>query len=189
MSLQWSDIPGYFDFADIYSEAVASAPDDSVLVEVGTLWGRSAVYMAQEIQKSGKRLQFYVVDQWRPYIDHGYDVPNNFPEVMQQHGTIFQGFAHYLEASGLSEYIRILRMDSAEAAHLFLDLPPHFVFIDANHEYENCLRDIRAWDRHMAKGSVIAGHDISWESVRSAVDCVYGMSAVEVRNDSWIMRK
>lgn len=187
--MTWDQIPGYFDFQDIYSEAVASAPEGGVLVEVGTLWGRSAVYMAERIKESGKNLKFYVVDRWRPYVEQGFDVAGNFPEIIKQHGSMFGGFAYYIESSGLSEYIRVLRMDSSEAAKLFLDLPPHFVFIDANHEYENCLRDIQSWDPYMPKGSVIAGHDYDWESVKRAVDDHFGDDVAEARVRSWIVRK
>ena len=37
----WQDIPGFFDFADIYDQAVDEAKDGDTLIEVGAFLGKS----------------------------------------------------------------------------------------------------------------------------------------------------
>ena len=64
--MTWEDVPGFFDFQAVYDMAVDTAEDVDTLVEVGTLFGKSAVYMAAKIKASGKNLSFYVVDKWEP---------------------------------------------------------------------------------------------------------------------------
>jgi hypothetical protein len=56
-------------------------------------------------------------------------------------------------------WMHILRRDSAEAADLVP--PPWFVFIDADHSYDACKRDIEAWRRVVVPGGILSGHDHS----------------------------
>ncbi len=58
----WHDIPGFFDFMDLYDLAVSGVRDGDTLVEVGSFLGKSAAYMAERIRESGKRLHFQCVD-------------------------------------------------------------------------------------------------------------------------------
>ena len=53
-----NDLPGWFDFHDIYKMAVDTCPKDGehTFIEIGTCFGKSAVYMAEEIEKSRKKL-------------------------------------------------------------------------------------------------------------------------------------
>ena len=60
----WQDIPGFFDFQDIYDQAVDEAKDGDTLIEVGAFLGKSAAYMAEQIKLSGKDLRLFVVDSW-----------------------------------------------------------------------------------------------------------------------------
>jgi hypothetical protein len=57
-------IPGWFDFANIYTDRVNSASDGAHFVELGAWKGKSAAYMAVEIANSGKKIQFDCVDIW-----------------------------------------------------------------------------------------------------------------------------
>jgi hypothetical protein len=57
-------IPGWFDFANIYTDRVNSASNGAHFVELGAWKGKSAAYMAVEIANSGKKMQFDCVDIW-----------------------------------------------------------------------------------------------------------------------------
>ncbi len=66
--------------------------------------------------------------------------------------------------------VRILRMDTVKAADFIDDESLDFVFIDADHSFEGCTRDIDAWEPKVRKGGMVAGHDYHWPTVRKAVD-------------------
>ena len=64
-----------------------------------------------------------------------------------------------------------MRMDSVEAAKRVEDGSLDFVFIDGDHSYDGCKRDIAAWTPKVKLGGWIGGHDYSerW-GVKRAVD-------------------
>lgn len=51
------------------------------------------------------------------------------------------------------------RKDSVEAAADFADGGLDWVYIDADHHYENVKRDIEAWFPKVRAGGIVAGHD------------------------------
>lgn len=190
MNEYWKDVPGFFDFQDVYDEAVAQARNGDSLVEVGTLFGRSALYMAARIAESGKKLEFYVCDTWQLK-----DVPGGTdyfrtPRVdaeLRKHGTLYNAFQHYVEASQLEEYITVLRKPSTVAATEFSAAHlTSFVFIDADHSYAGCAGDIDAWRPAIRSGGTIAGHDYdpSWPGVKLAVEQRFG-GRVQIMGNSW----
>lgn len=73
-------------------------------------------------------------------------------------------------AKKYGERARILKMDTAEAAQSFEDQSFDFVFIDGDHSTQGVTRDIQAWLPKIREGGYITGHDISWPSVKKAVD-------------------
>jgi predicted O-methyltransferase YrrM len=45
-----------------------------------------------------------------------------------------------------------------------------FVFVDGDHSYKSCKRDIELWRPKVRPGGLLCGHDINWLSVRTAVE-------------------
>jgi predicted O-methyltransferase YrrM len=160
--MKWSDIPGWFDYQQLYKDAVARAKDGDVLVELGVFYGQSAAFMAQVIKESGKKLTFYAVDLWNKTAD------NDHKDVNED---IFQAFWHNMNLCGISEFITPLQMSTAEAASHFAEkgIALDFVFIDANHTYPYVKADIENYLPLMKPGAVLAGHDIYFDSVKKAV--------------------
>lgn len=63
----------------------------------------------------------------------------------------------------------ILKDYTTEAAIHFDDASIDFVFIDADHGYEGCLKDIATWAPKVKKGGYVIGHDIHFSTVKKAV--------------------
>jgi MMP 1-O-methyltransferase len=161
---EWSD------FFPIYDEAVRTAPSGSILIEVGSFWGKSAVYLAEAAKLADKNLKVYCIDPWsaRPdnnpgLFDHEHGKLGHIePQVhAEHHNSMFETFAYFLERTGLSpDPLRVMRMESLEAAELFNEaIPIHFIFLDGDHEYDYVIRELRAWAPLLSRGGFIAGHD------------------------------
>ena len=163
----WRCVPGFCAFKSIYDNAVATAKDGDTLIEVGSLYGKSTLYMAEQIFISGKNLSFYAIDKWMedPRIDLFLR-----DSINREHGGLFGAFIYYLEQSGFREFVRVIRMDSADSAQLFMGRKLHFVFLDAGHSYKELSRDIQSWEH--ADITYLGGDDYTqeWPGVIQAVE-------------------
>jgi predicted O-methyltransferase YrrM len=167
----YKDIPSeWSDFFAIYDEAVRTAPPGSRLIEVGSFWGKSACYLAEAAKLADKQLAVYAVDPWgaRPsnnpgMFDPAHGAKGHIEPVIhaEHHNSCFETFAYFVERAGLSpDPLRVMRMESLEAAQLFRGMMPlHFVFLDGDHNYEYVIRELRAWTPLLGPGGFIAGHD------------------------------
>lgn len=180
-------LPGYFDFQDIYAEEVKNAPQGATFVELGTYCARSLAFMAVEIANSGKSIHCSSFDLWNGFSRQG--------------TWTYEKIERAFSEAGVLPYVAMLQSDSALAASRFADGSVDFVFIDANHSLEGCLRDMRAWWPKMKPGATFAGHDYydnnpqnipkMWPGVRDAVKTFTKETGLPVvrRGTSWVMKK
>ena len=114
---------------------------------VGAEIGVERAVFAKEIMKSAKEL--YLVDPWKSY--KGYR-----DHVSQDK---LDGFFKEAQERMQHKNCTFIRKFSMDAVKDFPDESLDFVYIDANHDYENCKNDIREWSKKVKKGGIIAGHD------------------------------
>lgn len=178
--LRWQDVPGWFDFQEIYDQAVKESKDGDTFVEVGVFLGRSTLYLAEKVKESGKRINLYAVDlfdhkDWEGAIRRNHvapylDAPDEFPHC--------SGVDHYtairyvLTASGMWDRINLVHGASLDAAKMFSDHSLRFVFLDADHGYQSVREDLAAWSPKVMPGGILAGHDYvsQWPGVIQAVN-------------------
>jgi hypothetical protein len=115
-------------------------------VEVGVKEGENISYLLRH----NPDLFMYAVDPWciQPEETETYENWNM--------GSVYKTFLS--SVSPFMERVEVIRKFSVEAANDFND-HVDFVFIDAQHNYKNCLADIAAWRN---KCDFISGHDY-WE--------------------------
>lgn len=196
--MSWRDLPGWFDFEDVYSEIAESVPDGGRIVEVGVFMGRSAAFLAHRLLELGKtRVQLYLVDTWED--DGNWSVPDGwtgdrrwggeYADAIAAKGGPFSAFLEgmLLHARRELEFCRVLRCSSADASWA-IDTPLHAVFVDAAHDYDNALRDIRTWGPLVSADGILAGHDYPFSGVKRAVNESFAPGTFEVRGSSWVVK-
>lgn len=141
-------IPGWFDFADLYSEQIRLADDMAHFVEVGTFYGKSASYMGVEVAKSNKKIFFDAIDLFEAGGD-----PTTPQIGDDSYEVCLENVSH------VKDYVNVIKADSVSAASTYEDNSLDFVFIDAQHTKEATLRDLEAWYPKVKVGGTIAGHD------------------------------
>lgn len=184
-----SDIPGWFDFHDVYQNAVARFPSGT-FVELGSYYGQSTAYLAEQIRISMNKVRrsnivFYAVDLWKkdPRNDHNSHLLSE---------DIFPDFVSHLQQLHLEHLVIPVQQSTTEAARIFREkkITFDFIFIDANHTFEAVRDDINNYLPLLNDGGIIAGHDIYMSGVRKAVDLAFGNRwTFNNSGSSWIHHK
>lgn len=117
-------------------------------VEVGVAEGN---YAAEFLNLWSGR--YVMVDRWQ-HID-GYDDVMNGPDG--EHEVRYQ--QAMAVAARFPGRVQVCRMDSVAAAQQFADRSLDFVYIDGDHSFAGCQRDIIAWAPKIRVGGMLAGHD------------------------------
>jgi len=160
-----------------------------VIAEIG-VW--KSTLIKQVLRSCGNIVTAYWgVDPWKHFESY-----EEFePDMARYSNTNLDGWdSAYLYSCKLMYYfpqLKILRLQSTEAAKLFP--PGHFdlVFIDADHRYDGALADVKAWLPLVRKGGIISGHDYkpSHLGVMKAIDEVVGKDVTIIQDSSVWMKK
>jgi predicted O-methyltransferase YrrM len=176
----YNTIYGYFDFSDIYTHALNTFPNGR-FIEIGSWLGKSTCFMAEVIKENNLPVKFYTVDTFLGEIN-----ATDQQEIVQKEGgNIYNRFLHNMKDGGVLDYVTALMMTSEEASKLFDDESFDFIFIDAEHLYENVKQDLNNWYPKLKKGGIFAGHDYR-EGVQKAVDEFFENKKIQPIGSSWI---
>jgi predicted O-methyltransferase YrrM len=178
----YTDIPGWFNEEWLYDRMIGQAPSNATFVEVGCWLGKSTAYCASRIRECGKAISFYAVDTWLGSPSE----PAMVEAVARAGGSVYDLFRANMEAVGVVDAIRPLRLPSVAAATLFANGSLDFVFIDADHTCAAVQGDIAAWRPKIKCGGILAGHD--WNTYGSVQQAVTAMLSRDfaVEGNCWI---
>ncbi len=173
----YKEIEGWFDFEGTYDFLLKSVPEGGVFVEVGAWLGKSSSYLCSKANDK----KIHIVDTWKGSPD----------ELDTYHKLATETDIYEIFLSNMSGYeFTPHRSDSIVASKQFEDKSCDVVFIDATHNYESVLADVKAWLPKVKDGGYISGHDYAswWPGVVKAIDEVFGDKVI-VMNGCWIYKK
>jgi predicted O-methyltransferase YrrM len=141
---------------------------DGIAVELGVWLGRSLSYILPTCRRLN--ITVYAVDPWKL--------------------CSIDLFKANLARMNASDQVRILHMESFEAAAQFLNESVDVLMIDTSHEYEDTIREIDAWWPKLKVGGDMLLHDYCYPQfkVREAVDLRFGKPD-ELRCSLCLIRK
>jgi len=139
-------------------EAAGAAPGP--FVEIGSWCGRSSVYLGRAARAAGRVL--FAVDHHRGSEEHqpgeGYHDPELFDAALGRVETL-PALRRTLALADLeSHVVPVVGPSALVGANWGGALA--FVFIDGGHAMETALADYRAWSGHVARGGLLAIHDV-----------------------------
>jgi hypothetical protein len=157
-------------------------------VEVGVLKGE----MSASLLRQRRNLTLLMVDRWTNDPSNKSD-----PKFYSRDNSYFESSMRAAIASTdfASDRRTIIKESSLKAASTVEDDSLDFVFIDADHGYEECLSDIRAWFPKLRSNGIMCGHDYHRpnypeEGVKRAVDEFLmgsGMRLETDRDNTWFL--
>ncbi|KKS13833.1 hypothetical protein A2617_00270 [Candidatus Daviesbacteria bacterium RIFOXYD1_FULL_41_10] len=139
--------------------------------EVGVYKGAYSV----ELCKANPGLKLYCIDSWG---------------IGKKNQGLYKKIYDYAQRR-LSIFGATLIKDlSMDAVKKFDDNSLDFVYIDAEHVYEESNQDIREWAKKVRPGGIVSGHDYDWVDVGKAVNEYvskhkYKLNTTEDKNCSW----
>lgn len=147
-------------------DLIKKLPNNMRVVEVGTYAGESA----EIFLKSGKVDVIYCIDLW--HIKDWAEAEKYVDILMSKYPN------------------KILKMKSSSdlACQFLLNEDFDLVYIDANHYYEPCKKDIVNYLPKVKKGGWIGGHDYKMDSVKRAVNEILGEPDYVFADSSWLKK-
>ena len=139
--------------------------------EIGVLAGRTLFHLLDNCPG----LTMIAVDTWpAEIVDKDGRVLN-----LVRTGEKFRAKAYTPE---YTDRCIVLHGKSADMAWDVKDGTLDFVFIDADHSLPGVRADIAAWAPKVKPGGMVLGHDINWQSVRTAVREAFGTHTTYANN-------
>lgn len=115
-------------------------------VELGVYRGM----FTERLARRAPNTEFIGIDAWTSY-----------PGYIEYEKNDLENDAYLHAAEKLKSFknVKLIKAWSLDGAKMFEDESLDFVFIDANHNYENVVADIAAWSKKVRPGGIVSGHD------------------------------
>lgn len=130
---------------------------DVIGVELGVWTGFN---MAHLLEDCDNIKELYGIDPYTPYQDWNRFIDQKLMDEAKQ--TAINNVKEFGPRS-----ILVLR-PSEEAVSLFKKID--FIFIDGDHSYEMCYKDLNLWYNKVRPGGLFSGHDFSLPGVNKALE-------------------
>jgi hypothetical protein len=149
----------------------------SLIIEVGSWKGRSAINMAKKLQSLNIDCEILCVDTWLGSPENwlGKEDKNGYDSLRIVNGrpNLYDTFLNNVVANKCEKYITPFPLTS-EAAYFVLEklsVKSKMIYIDAGHEYESVVQDIEMYWRLLENGGVMILDDyMAWSGVTKAVN-------------------
>lgn len=150
----------------------------SLIIEVGSWKGRSAINMAKKIESLNIDCEILCVDTWLGSPEHwlGKESTQHWYDslkIINGRPNLYDTFLNNVVAYKCEKYITPFSLTS-EAAYFVLrslSVKSKMIYIDAGHEYESVIKDIEMYWQLLEDGGVMILDDyISWSGVTKAVN-------------------
>jgi len=152
---EFNEIPGWFSYENLYDKMVESANDSATFVEVGAWFGKSTNHMASKIKESKKNIEFIAVDTWKGSLDE--ELHQNI--VGSFGGDIYSDFIENTILSGNDKSFKTIKDTSENASKQFPNNSIDYIMIDAGHDYDSVINDLKRWYHKVKPGGIVSGDD------------------------------
>lgn len=169
-----------------------------LIIEVGSWKGSSAISMAKYFLNKNITPTILCVDNWNGSTYHRF-YDGAFPSLYCKNGfpTLYPRFLSNIIHDNLQEYIVPVPHSSHDAARYLkkLNIAADFCYVDACHELDEVLDDMKSYWPLIKKGGTMLGddHDSGWPGVIQAVDKFttdhFLKENFELYGAEWVIRK
>lgn len=188
------DIKGWNSDAEIFPQLINEVKP-SLIIEVGTWKGASAIHMASLVQALNLNTKIICVDTWLGALEMWTDKEDEdrYSALKLKNGypTIYYQFLYNVIEAGFGDIIVPFPQTSSIAARYFekMNIKADLIYIDASHDRNDVRDDIVAYSTILNDGGIMFGDDYhTWQDVREAVDSITYNNTVVIGNH-WVIKK
>lgn len=148
------------DEAEALYQAALTAGDLGPVLEIGSYCGKSTIYLGLACRQTDNTV--FALDHHRGSEEHQQGEFFHDPELYDDGISAldtFREFRRNIEAAGLNDSVVPVVSDSQTASRHWRT-PLGMLFIDGGHSLDAALNDYRCWVSAIARGGVLAIHDV-----------------------------
>jgi Methyltransferase domain len=166
--------------------------EPKIILEIGTWEGRSALSWADASSKYNTAI--ICVDTWLGSVEHyenklaGSEWERSRIFLEDGYPSIYKTFVTNIRRNGFQDFVIAVPIDSHQAFIIFekANIKPDICYIDASHDYDSVLADLRAAQK--IGSNIICGDDYYYydhSEVKSAVDFFAKENNMKVIEKQW----
>lgn len=147
--ISWKGINGFLSQQDIVElyKAAFKLPKGATILEIGSFFGLSTVVLARALMDAGNTTaKISCIDLWENY-----------------YGSSLTAFISNCESAGVMHMITHIQENCTTAIRHFKNHSIDLLFVDGDHSYEGCFRDLDTYACVVKSDGLIYGHDYSHE--------------------------
>jgi predicted O-methyltransferase YrrM len=191
--------------ADGLYEYWMQASKPSLVIEVGSFLGYSAIKMAKEVQRLGLDTKIICIDTWlgspEHYSMHKGDMKDDRLGYKHGYPTMYYKFISNVILNGVQDIIQPFPYPSSIAYktldRLFseLNVKADFIFVDGSHEEHDVALDLYYYYQLLKDDGQLWGDDWGWEGVQTAAKNFVALNNIQNRlqilpnNVHWYVQK
>ena len=162
-----SEIPGTFNYEDLYDTAISNCKNNSTFVEIGSWLGKSTNYLVNKVKESNKNIEVFSVDSFKGSSS---DITEQ-SVVEAFNGDVYYEFMENGIISDNSDYINIIKDDSIVASNQFQNNTIDFLMIDSDKSYDSVNDNLKNWYHKVKPNGIISGYGYTLnDNVKRAVN-------------------
>lgn len=147
--------------------------DNIRIAEIGVYQGRCTSMWNVILSNSKINYEYFAIDHFKGSIEHDKNI--------DYYGITLNNL------NPIIDKVKIIKNDSLTESKNYEDGYFDIVYIDASHEYEFVIEDIKHWLPKVKKGGILCGDDYinGWPGVIKAVDEVFGNDVNVLGKQQW----
>ena len=168
------DLQGWSNEFPIFEDLIKNNKP-SIIIEVGTWKGASAIKMANLSKQYNLKSKIYCVDTWlgaeefwtgwADTQERDLIIKNGYPQIY------YQFLSNVFNTKNEDIIIPITNTSHiASIIFKYYNIKANLIYIDGSHDYKDVISDMEDYYNLLEKDGIIFGDDMNWESVRNAVN-------------------
>jgi len=186
---------GWNSHSDIFSKLVEEKRP-SVIIEVGTWLGASAIHMAKVSKELSLGTKIYCVDTWlgaQEFWTWGSGTQERNLKLRNGYPQVYFDFLSNVVEHGVQDIIIPVPNTSYIGSLILgsMGVKADLIYVDASHEYMDVKNDIFSYLNLLNVGGIMFGDDMNdhWPGVKKAVQESFGKDFQVYQNNFWAYRK